>query len=148
MLTLRLWRQPNIKSSSCQSLCATCSCLKSVLLAVQFKVLFLAIIYQGLCPVAILTLILLITTMSFLARLLILIEKSGILQLKFGVVGVNIYLWRDNLISFSCIIFKFVMHVTNKQFSNKFNNDWKKVKMADLLSFFAFYFNNLTLWPQ
>ena len=42
-------------------------------------------------------------TVSFLARLLILIKKSGLLQLKFGVVGVgvgvsvgvgvNIYLW-------------------------------------------------------
>ena len=34
---------------------------------------------------------------SFLARLLILIKKGGLLQLKFGVVGVgvgvNIYLW-------------------------------------------------------
>ena len=34
-------------------------------------------------------------TKSFLARLLILINKGGLLQLKFGVVGVgvNIYLW-------------------------------------------------------
>ena len=36
-------------------------------------------------------------TYSFLARLLILIKKGGLLQLKFGVVGVgvgvNIYLW-------------------------------------------------------
>ena len=35
--------------------------------------------------------------LSFLARLLILIKKGGLLQLKFGVVGVgvgvNIYLW-------------------------------------------------------
>ena len=35
--------------------------------------------------------------MWFLARLLILIKKGGLLQLKFGVVGVgvgvNIYLW-------------------------------------------------------
>ena len=32
---------------------------------------------------------------AFLARLLILIKKGGLLQLKFGVVGVgvNIYLW-------------------------------------------------------
>ena len=30
---------------------------------------------------------------SFLARLLILIKKGGLLQLKFGGVGVNIYLW-------------------------------------------------------
>ena len=33
---------------------------------------------------------------------------------------------RDNLKSFPCIIFKFVMHVTNNQFSDKFNNGWKK----------------------
>ena len=36
-------------------------------------------------------------TIRFLARLLILIKKGGLLQLKFGVVGVgvgvNIYLW-------------------------------------------------------
>ena len=36
-------------------------------------------------------------TKVFLARLLILIKKGGLLQLKFGVgvvgVGVNIYLW-------------------------------------------------------
>ena len=33
--------------------------------------------------------------LSFLARLLILIKKGGLLQLKFGGVGVgvNIYLW-------------------------------------------------------
>ena len=30
---------------------------------------------------------------GFLARLLILINKGGLLQLKFDVVGVNIYLW-------------------------------------------------------
>ena len=30
---------------------------------------------------------------QFLARLLILIKKGGLLQLKFSVVGVNIYLW-------------------------------------------------------
>ena len=30
------------------------------------------------------------------------------------------------------------MHGTNNQFSDKFNNDWKKIKMAALLSFLAF----------
>ena len=38
-----------------------------------------------------------LTKLIFLARLLILIKKGGLLQLKFGVVGVgvgvNIYLW-------------------------------------------------------
>ena len=33
---------------------------------------------------------------------------------------------RDNLKSFSHILFKFVMHVTNDQFSDKFNNGRKK----------------------
>ena len=41
----------------------------------------------------------------FLARLLILIKKVGLLQLKFGVVGigigVNIYLWARSLQKFS-----------------------------------------------
>ena len=47
--------------------------------------------------------------------------------------------------SFSCILPKFVMHVTNDQFSDKFNIKWpKKIKMADLLRFFSFYVNNLT----
>ena len=40
------------------------------------------------------------------------------------------------------------MHVTNKQFLDKFYNGWKKIKMADLLRFFAFYVNNLTLWAR
>ena len=31
--------------------------------------------------------------LHFLARLFILIKKGGLLQLKFGGVGVNIYLW-------------------------------------------------------
>ena len=29
------------------------------------------------------------------------------------------------------------MLVTNDKFSDKFNNDWKKIKMADLLRFLA-----------
>ena len=49
---------------------------------------------------------------------------------------------------FSFILLKCVMHVTNKQFSDKFDNSWKKFKMADLLWFFAFYVNDLTLWAQ
>ena len=40
------------------------------------------------------------------------------------------------------------MHVTNKLFLDKFNNGQKKKKMADLLRFFTFYVNNLTLWGQ
>ena len=40
------------------------------------------------------------------------------------------------------------MHVTNDQFSDKFNNGRKKKKMADLLRFFTFYVNNLTLWAR
>ena len=31
--------------------------------------------------------------------------------------------WHNNLKSFSCILFKFVVHVTKKQFSDKFDND-------------------------
>ena len=30
---------------------------------------------------------------TFLAHLLILIKKGGLLQLQFGSVGINIYLW-------------------------------------------------------
>ena len=53
---------------------------------------------------------------------------------------------RDNLESFSCIFTNFVMHVTNDQFSDKFNNGWKKsIWLHDLLRLFAFYINNLTL---
>ena len=55
---------------------------------------------------------------------------------------------RDKLKSFSHILFKLVMHVTNKYFLDKFNNGRKKKKMADLLRFFSFYVNNLTLWAR
>ena len=34
--------------------------------------------------------------------------------------------------------FKFIRHVTNDQFPEKFNNGAKKIKMADLLRFFHF----------
>ena len=74
---------------------------------------------------------------------LILIKKGGLLQLKFGGVGIGvgvyIYLGGNNLKSFSCILPKFVMHVTNGQFSDKFINSLKKFKMAVLLRLFAFY---------
>ena len=33
----------------------------------------------------------------------------------------------NNLKSFLCMLFKFVMHVANKQLSDKFNNYWKKI---------------------
>ena len=70
-----------------------------------------------------------------LARLLILIKKGGLLQLKLGVVGVNIYCGRDNFKSFSCILPKFVMHVMNDQFSDKFNNGQKKFNYCDFSPF-------------
>ena len=38
-----------------------------------------------------------------------------------------------------CILPKFVMHVTNKQFMDKFNNGWKKIQNG---CFSAFYVNN------
>ena len=44
---------------------------------------------------------------------------------------------RYNMNSFSCILPKFVMRVTNDQFSDKFNKSWKKSKMTDLFRFFA-----------
>ena len=37
---------------------------------------------------------------------------------------------RDNLKSFSCILLTLVIHVTNDQFSDNFNAEWKKNKMA------------------
>ena len=49
---------------------------------------------------------------------------------------------RNNMKRVSFILLKFVMHVTNKQFSDKFNNNWKKFKIDDFLWFFAFYVNN------
>ena len=52
--------------------------------------------------------------------------------------------------SFSFILLKFVMHVTNKQFPDKFDNGWnffsKWPIYCDFLLFFSFYVNNLTLW--
>ena len=38
------------------------------------------------------------------------------------------------------------MRATNKEFLDKFDNGWKQIKIADLLEFFAFYFDNFTLW--
>ena len=35
---------------------------------------------------------------------------------------------RNNMNIFACILPKFVVHVTNDQFSNKFDNGWKKIK--------------------
>ena len=43
----------------------------------------------------------------------------------------NLTCGRDKLESFSCILPKFVMHVTSDQFSDKFNNGLNKIKMAD-----------------
>ena len=45
--------------------------------------------------------------------------------------------------SFSCIIPKFVMHVTNGQFSDKFNNGWKKIKWPIYCNFWHF---TLIIW--
>ena len=88
----------------------------------------------------------------FLARLLILIKKGGLLQLKFGVVGVGVNI---NLL---------VGAITRKVFHVSFPNLFcmllmttsrtssimaeKNFKMADLLRFFTFYVNNLTLWAR
>ena len=52
--------------------------------------------------------------------------------------------WCDNLNSFSFILLKFVMYGTNKQFSDNFDSSLKKMLMAALLWFFAFYFSDLT----
>ena len=38
------------------------------------------------------------------------------------------------------------MHVTNDQFSDKFNNGRKKIQKDRLIA--IFYVNNLTLWAQ
>ena len=55
----------------------------------------------------------------------------------------NLTLWVREL-SFSFILLKFVMQVTNIQLLKKLINDSKK--MADLLRCFAFYLTYLTLW--
>ena len=43
---------------------------------------------------------------------------------------------RDNLKSFLCIIFKSVMHATNNQFSDKFNDGWKKIENGRFIVIF------------
>ena len=43
------------------------------------------------------------------------------------------------------MLLRCVMHVTDNQFSDMFNNGWKKFKIADLLGFFTFDVNNFTL---
>ena len=44
---------------------------------------------------------------------------------------------RDNLKRFSCILPKFVMHVINKQFSDKFIDGWKKNQNGRFISIFG-----------
>ena len=51
---------------------------------------------------------------------------------------------RDNLKSFPCILSKFVMHVTNDQFSDKFNNSYKKSTWPIYCDFL--YFASI-IWP-
>ena len=43
---------------------------------------------------------------------------------------------RDNLKSFSYILFKFVMYVTYKKFLDKLNNGWKKKKNGRFIVIF------------
>ena len=40
------------------------------------------------------------------------------------------------------------MHVTNKQFSDKFNNDYKSNQNGQFIEIFVFYVNNFTLWAR
>ena len=51
----------------------------------------------------------------------------------------------DNLISSPCIHPKFVMHVTNDQFSDKFDNGWKKLKWPIYCDFSHF---TSIIWPS
>ena len=60
----------------------------------------------------------------------------------------NLTFWRDNMKSFPLILLKVVLHVTNKQFSDNFDNCWKNVQNGRFIVFFAFYGNTLTLWAQ
>ena len=48
----------------------------------------------------------------------------------------NLTCGRDNLKSFPRILFKFVMHVTNDQFLDKFNNSQKKKKNGRFIAIF------------
>ena len=36
-----------------------------------------------------------------------------------------------------CILFKFVLHVTTKQFSDKFDNGWKKIQNGRFIVIFC-----------
>ena len=60
----------------------------------------------------------------------------------------NLTLGHDKLKICSCILPKFVMHVSSDQFSDNLNEGRKKIRKPDLLRFFAFYVNNLTLLAQ
>ena len=62
--------------------------------------------------------------------------------MKFG-VGVTFTCGYETFYIY--ILHKFVLHVARDQFSDKFNNGQKTIKMADLLRFFAFYVYNFTL---
>ena len=43
----------------------------------------------------------------------------------------------DNIKSFSFILLKFVMHATNKQFLDKFDNGWKHFQNGRLIAIFS-----------
>ena len=43
---------------------------------------------------------------------------------------------RNNLKSFPCVLLKFDMHATNKQFSDKFNNGWKQIQNGRFIAIF------------
>ena len=45
-------------------------------------------------------------------------------------------LGRDNVKSFSCILLRFFMQVTNNQFSNKLNDGWIIIQNGRFIAFF------------
>ena len=55
-------------------------------------------------------------------------KKMGDLLRSLHFTSIICTCWRDKMKSFSFILHKFVMHVTNKQFLDKFDNGCKKIQ--------------------
>ena len=85
--------------------------------------------------------------MTVLGQVLIMAGKNSKWPIYCNFSHFTLIIWpceRDNLKSFSCILFNFVRHVTNKHFSDKFDNGWKKAKWSIYCNFSHF---TSIIWP-
>ena len=75
-----------------------------------------------------------------------LFKKSGLLQLKFGVIGVNIYLWARYLDKFFHASSSNLLCMLLINSSRTSSIMAKKIQNGRFIAIFRIYVNNLTLW--